>query len=418
MPPPNERSPQPPSYPRHLTINPNSDAYNKVIRLEGQIQAAVSLLKFRIRYAALTPSLILPSPLTNALSRYFNLIGDFIDDLYDGVDLAGARNADELIDMVTREYLHGFDDIDHGEDMDDKEGFWPIVFWRQTLQCILEDMNLGVEGATMDVYGKGIRDKVTFWHNLDGNAQALFLRHFSLGASMAKRWRAEVRALTLDDPAAPSIEARTLEWEYAVLMPNLKLDVYHPRVDWPTRFDFTQCSICLEGLFPRDIGTRVEHRPVQTICGHIFGHPCLLSWFRKHESCPMCRTGFEYTMRNKPSPSELLESCDRVLRWQFIVPQNALQMPEPHSCLDNLATILSEPPYVVRENMGRLTISRDELGQLLGVMRMPGLFLARDRLDAVLRGDVTRYREIVEKQLEELGRREVYSFLNRTRLDR
>lgn len=45
-----------------------------------------------------------------------------------------------------------------------------------------------------------------------------------------------------------------------------------------------ECPICLNAL----------EIPYTTLCGHQFHLLCLISWLKKHQSCPYCRKEIQY----------------------------------------------------------------------------------------------------------------------------
>ena len=44
-----------------------------------------------------------------------------------------------------------------------------------------------------------------------------------------------------------------------------------------------QCSICLDNL------PRRNRKTIQLGCSHIYHAPCILDWFKRNASCPLCR---------------------------------------------------------------------------------------------------------------------------------
>lgn len=68
------------------------------------------------------------------------------------------------------------------------------------------------------------------------------------------------------------------------------------------------CTICLEPLTitPSDTASNEEYAVTVDLCGHIFGHDCLTTWMREHDTCPVCRIEF-FTL-----PEPIVQSQVRV----------------------------------------------------------------------------------------------------------
>jgi hypothetical protein len=48
------------------------------------------------------------------------------------------------------------------------------------------------------------------------------------------------------------------------------------------------CFICLESFQVKDEVSWSENKE----CEHVFHHPCILRWLRKHDECPCCRRNY------------------------------------------------------------------------------------------------------------------------------
>lgn len=51
-----------------------------------------------------------------------------------------------------------------------------------------------------------------------------------------------------------------------------------------------KCCICLKDF---------RNNSIQLSCGHHFHSECLLNWFDKKKTCPMCRKKYIYVIRKK-----------------------------------------------------------------------------------------------------------------------
>ena len=50
------------------------------------------------------------------------------------------------------------------------------------------------------------------------------------------------------------------------------------------------CDICMESFHNQ--GQETAERPVKLPCNHVLGSVCVETWFRSHNSCPLCRATF------------------------------------------------------------------------------------------------------------------------------
>lgn len=65
-------------------------------------------------------------------------------------------------------------------------------------------------------------------------------------------------------------------------------------VNNPLLHETTLCPICWEAVF--------THVPLP--CKHLFHTVCIVSWFEKQRTCPMCRVVFSFVPVPKPLPRE------------------------------------------------------------------------------------------------------------------
>lgn len=289
---------------------------------------------------------------------------------------------------------------------------WPVILWYQKLQCILENENLSIEQALIEGWHlfidaeqhaakekiRGIGEYASLWQELDPDQQAQFLKTFSIDETFLKEWPAQIQTLDLKNPRIEDIEAAGLERVFTDREHRIRLDINHPQVSQPGTQEFSSCSICYRELAKEEVDGSADHKPVETICGHIFGYSCIRNWFEKERNCPMCREDFSFAMMHAASPEELLKSCDRTLDW--VQPPIYLQIPSrPHSFVDKLA-LLFRSPDEIRQRIGIFHVDKQGMAMKLRTLQQLGLYLARDRMQAVLEGDVERFREVVELQVQ------------------
>jgi hypothetical protein len=183
------------------------------------------------------------------------------------------------------------------------------------------------------------------------------------------------------------------------------LDVVLPKRVNPARSKFGPCPICDVQLLREDVGTANEHLPVEIMCGHIFGYGCIQKHFRglPRWTCPTCHVDLTAAPQHPTRPEEVLESCEKVSKWleapmQFVVSE------APHSFLDKLALVF-EPADDICEHM--LHWLPDPEGTYADCSRINDLmlYLARQRLEAAIKRDVMKHREIVVLQVQAGARR-------------
>ena len=214
--------------------------------------------------------------------------------------------------------------------------------------------------------------------------------------------------MTLRDPDILMHEMSVCKREFRAQ--GKTLDVVLPKLVNPARSKFGPCSICDVQLLKENVGTANAHRPVDIRCGHIFGFACIQKYFQglPRWTCPTCHADLTAAPQHPINPGEVLESCDRVLKWleapiQLVVPE------APHSYPNKLALVF-EPANDIREHMLHWPPSpEDAYAERFRIDDLV-LYLARDRLDAAIKKDVVKYREIVVLQVQAGARRAWLAF--------
>jgi hypothetical protein len=113
--------------PRRCYIPPDSFSYNYIIRLEGQILALVSILRFHLRYASYSlDDLSLDALRLCTLNTYFNVIEELVGHIDHGCDLTYQRGAGDLVYIAQKRY---FPRVRRqcGDEEVEKEGHWPRI---------------------------------------------------------------------------------------------------------------------------------------------------------------------------------------------------------------------------------------------------------------------------------------------------
>ncbi|KAF2874280.1 hypothetical protein BDV95DRAFT_604467 [Massariosphaeria phaeospora] len=401
--------------PRHLTIDPESDAFNKVVRLEGQVEAVSKALLFRSLYQVEDSDV--PQVVIEGVRRYFILLRHLFEKfLRRGLDLAnGAQTLDQFVEMINIKYFACMPAARR-----EAAHHWPGIIWFQRLQMLLENQNLSLDQAIIDGWhwfltpgqypSRNRGPCVLAWKAMDDVQQHAFLERFRIDESALRKTASGTPVPDLSDPSIQELEARGLRRLFLLHL-GIGLDVEHPKVEKPTGWDWSDCLICTVPLVVDEIDTRSEHRPVQTVCGHVFGYACLQKWFdQKKESCPTCRQDFQWTETYQASPEEVLRSADRCLRWSG--PPCTFQAGvAPHSALDKFLLVF-EPAHEIRRAMLRTGFAAEVMRkERLQLQELEG-FVARDRLDAVLKGDVHGYQSAVQLQWQVFARLEWFRFVS------
>lgn len=414
------RRPRP--YPRADRVDPSSKAYNKIIRLEGQICVAKDILRFVWAYSPKRGDIV-EKFLHAARELYCCAIDDLMKNFLDlGIDLvSGARTAGGLVKMMRAEYFPLIEDEER-----EKEYHWPKILWFQKLQEILENEETSISEALVkgwfwfidpeqwpckSVGGANIAE---MWTLIDAQEKEEILGGFALDANTLKDWLSGIasdefdKSVNLQGPFTKCDESNGVVLEFRSL--GTLLDIEAPRVTVPSSRHLSKCGSCYEDLKEADIGTDAEHKPVQTVCGHIFGNSCLWKWYIYTGDCPVCRKDLEETLV-VTEPGDLLESCDRALKW--LQPPVPFTVPEtPHSFADKL-NLLFEPVDDIRNRLSLWGPYADGVVSEWSRLKDLGMYLARDRLAAVVENDVVRYRNVVLLQVQVGARRLWLQFLRR-----
>ena len=163
------------------------------------------------------------------------------------------------------------------------------------------------------------------------------------------------------------------------------LDVLMPLMLNPSTQKLGKCSLCNETLLKEDVGTSKETRPVEILCRHIFHFSCIRKSFTAPDTliCPGCNRNLPAAISHPTTPSEVVESCDKVLRW-LDAPAQIILPAEPHPYLAKLALIF-EPAQKICENLHNwFNVPTDSYTELLGLSDLV-LYLARNRLEAAIK---------------------------------
>jgi hypothetical protein len=409
--------------PRRAYTSPDSPSYTRIIRLEGQILALISILRFHLRYA---PYFLVNTSLDALrlapLPMYFNVIEELVGHINEGCDLNSARNAGELVRLARKRY---FDRVRRqcGEEEVEKEGHWSKILWFAGLQRILEDENLDLGEAVrrgwewfMDAEGfpasyGGLGEWVVGWHELDKEKQGQFLQIFKVDADALRVMAKEVEGMLLKGPTVLEHEIRGCLVSFSEQ--KKELDVTMPLMVNPSKQRLGDCPICDVSILKEDIGTNKEHRPVEIPCGHIFGSSCIKEHFVPPRDwlCPVCKRNLIAAPRHPVTPSELVESCDRILKW-LDPPTHIDYLEGPNSYLEKL-TLIFEPADAIRKHFDNwLIMPQESYAKLLRLQDL-ALYLARDRLDAAGKGDTAQFRKAVAQQMQVVARLEWSEFLVR-----
>ncbi|KAF1833685.1 hypothetical protein BDW02DRAFT_500035 [Decorospora gaudefroyi] len=392
--------------PRRSYIPHRSPSYTRIIRLEGQILSLVSILKFHLRYAPSWPDTALTALRLAVLPMYFEAIDRLIFHIDHGIDFNRARNADGLI-YVARPRPSAVENEDH----------WPKTLWFAEFQRGFEDDSVSIAEALkrgwewfMDLDGfparyTAVKEWALGWHELEAEKRRQFLEVFQIDRDALLGMAREVKGMSLTGPAMLNHEKTSCVVGF--LEQKRPLDVVLPRMVNPSRQKLGECSICKVGLLKEEVGTTKEHRPVEIPCRHIFGASCIKNHFAatKRWVCPACGTNHYAVQHHPTTASEVLESCDRLLKW--LDPPALVHLPvEPHSYLDKL-TLIFEPADAIRKDLHNWNNEpRDSYAEYLRLSDL-ALYLTRDRLHAAIRGDTDRFREVVAQQVQ-IGSRIVW----------
>ncbi|KAF7577607.1 HRD1, HRD ubiquitin ligase complex, ER membrane component [Pyrenophora tritici-repentis] len=408
--------------PRRVYTSHHSPSYTRIIRLEGQILSLISILRFHLRYAAYPADTALSALRLGSLPMYFNAIEELVDHIEHGMDCSRVYNAGDLVHLAQKRYFRRVK-RQCGAREAEKEGHWPKVLWFAELQRILEDEDLSVGEALRcgwewfmerdgfpAKYG-GVGEWVLGWWELDGEKQEEFCEVFDITGEVLKSMAQNVEGMSLRGSEVLSHEKGACAQVF--VSQKRVLDVLMPLMLNPSKQNLGNCPLCHEALLKKDVGTRNGKRPVEILCGHVFHFSCIKRHFTAPDTwiCPGCNRNLLTTLPQPTTPSEVLGSCDKVLRWMDAPAQITLPT-EPHSYLAKLALVF-EPAQMICDNLHNwFNVPMDSYTELLKFSDL-ALYLARDRLEAAIRGDVVMFRDIVARQLQVGARIEWLEFLER-----
>jgi hypothetical protein len=409
--------------PRRAYTAPDSPFYTRIIRLEGQILTLISILRFHLRYAPYSfVHTSLDALRLGPLPMYFDAIEDLVSHINEGCDFNAARNLGELVYLARKRYFNRVRK-QCGDEEVEREGHWSKILWFAGLQKILENETLSLGEALrkgwelcMDEEGfpakyGGLLEWVMGWHELAKEKQEQFLQLFKIDGDVLRAMAREVEGMSLKGSTVLEHEKGSCLVSFSVQ--KKALDVTMPRMVNPSKQKFGNCSLCCVPLLKEDVGTNKDHRPVEIPCGHIFGSSCIKQHFAPPRNwlCPVCNKNLIAAPHHPTTPSEQVESCDRLLKW--LDPPPHIDFPEgPNSYLEKL-TLVFEPADAIRKHFDNwLAMPQESYAELLRLQDL-ALYLARDRLDAAGRGDTARFREVVARQVQFAARFEWLEFLGR-----
>ena len=411
--------------PRRHTTSPHSPYYNRIIRLEGQITSIISILKFHLRYADFPTDTSLSALRLHPLPVYFDIIQELNNHIECGLDYNGAFNAGDLIYLAQEWY---FPHVKRRVGADGEvevevspQPHWPKILFLAQLQRILEDETLSLAQSLkagwewfmdLDVFPSlpgGMREWALGWHELPAVKQKEFLRLFDVDAKVLGGTMDAVGTMSLRGPL--TLEREQVGCVTTFLAQDRPLDAVVPLMLNPSKQNLGSCSLCGTTLRKQDIGSEKPHRPVEIPCGHIFGSECIVSHFRKQEgwTCPFCGWNLFDAPHHPVTPKEVLESCDRILKY-LDPPASVTFSASPHSYLEKLGIVFEDADAVRVRFDYWLNVPYAAYVELLTLFDL-ALYLARDRLDAAVRGDIIEFRDVVGKQFQVEARIQWLEFL-------
>jgi hypothetical protein len=392
--------------------------YGRVIRLEGQINIIKDILLFTYSYQ---PHPVSPTELALTASRtmYFEYINQLITKFLDrGFDLAHeAKNTENFLRLMKFGYFDAMP-----EELQEKEEVWPYIWWFTRFQEILEDTGTGLEEAILKgwkwfidpnqypaKYG-GAMGFANVWESLDAVKKTEFLGSFSIDQQKLGAWASSLKDAKIDFGIGLTKQNEAIGMANMFHSAGMTLDFSHPKVKAPDSTNFSECLLCYEKLKKENSSSEVIHRPVQTACGHVFGYSCLRSWFAKEKCvCPKCYTELDPGTAFIPPIKEVLESADRELKW--LQSPIAVENPqEPHDFVSKLALIF-EPADEIKEHLSLWSRDEHMLPTEANRLMELGLYLARERLEAVFQKDKAAWRRIGQRQVEVAARMFLVRFL-------
>ncbi|CAA9956464.1 HRD1 HRD ubiquitin ligase complex ER membrane component [Pyrenophora teres f. maculata] len=408
--------------PRRVYTSHRSPSYTRIIRLEGQILSLISILRFRLRYAVYPADTALSTLRLGPLPMYFDAVEELVNHIEHGMDCSKVYGVSDLVHLAQKRYFRRLRRQCGAREVE-KEGHWPKVLWFAELQRILEDEGLSVGEAMrrgwewfMDrdgfpaKYG-GVGEWVAGWWELGREKQEDFSDVFDVTGDALKSMAGNVEGMSLHGPEVLIHEKGACAQVF--VSQKRVLDVLMPLMLNPSRQNLGNCPLCHEALLKEDVGTRKGKRPMEVLCGHLFHFSCIRRYFMAPHTwiCPGCNRNLLTALPQPTTPSEVLGSCEKVLRWMDAPAQVTLPA-EPHSYLDKLALVF-EPAQMICENFHNwFNVPMDAYTELLKLTDL-ALYLARDRLEAAIRGDAVMFRDVVARQLQVGARIEWLEFLER-----
>ena len=353
---------------------------------------------------------------------YFDAVEELINHIEHGIDCSQVYNAGDLVRLAQKRYFRRVR-RQYGAAEAEKEGHWPRLLWLAELQSILEDECLSVGEALrsgwewfMDSDGfpakyGGAGEWVLEWCELETEKQVEFSDIFNVTGEALVSMTRNIEGISLRGPEV-LIHEKDACAQVFVSQKRI-LDVLMPLMLNPSTKKLGKCSLCNETLLKEDVGTSKETRPVEILCRHVFHFSCIRKYFAVPDTwvCPCCNENLLTVLSHPTTPSEVLGSCDKVLRW-LDAPAQVTLPAEPHSYLAKLVLIF-EPAQKTCENFHTwFNVPTDSYAELLSLSNLV-LYLARDRLEAAIQGDVARFRDVVARQLQVGAQIEWLEFLER-----
>ncbi|CAE6995312.1 hypothetical protein PTNB73_04638 [Pyrenophora teres f. teres] len=408
--------------PRRVYTSHRSPSYTRIIRLEGQILSLISILRFHLRYAVYPADTALSALRLGPLPMYFDAVEELVNHIEHGMDCSKVYSVSDLVHLAQKRYFRRLRRQCGAREVE-KEGHWPKVIWFAELQRILEDEGLSVGEAMRRgwewfmerdgfpaKYG-GVGEWVAGWWELGREKQEDFSDVFDVTGDALKSMAGNVEGMSLHGPEVLIHEKGACAQVF--VSQKRVLDVLMPLMLNPSRQNLGNCPLCHEALLKEDVGTRKGKRPMEVLCGHLFHFSCIRRYFTAPHTwiCPGCNRNLLTALPQPTTPSEVLGSCEKVLRWMDAPAQVTLPA-EPHSYLDKLALVF-EPAQMICENFHNwFSVPLDSYTELLKLTDL-ALYLARDRLEAAIRGDAVMFRDVVARQLQVGARIEWLEFLER-----
>ncbi|RMZ74668.1 hypothetical protein GMOD_00003737 [Pyrenophora seminiperda CCB06] len=410
--------------PRRVYTSHRSPSYTRIIRLEGQIISLISILRFHLRYAPYPADQTLTTLKAGPLLMFFDAVEELVVYIEQGMDCSQANSADDLVKLAQKRYFRRVR-RQCGAEEAEKEGHWAKVLWFAELQKRLEDERLNVGEALKNgwewfidsegfpaKYG-GMGKWASVWCELESKKKEEFSEVFDIGGGVLRSMVTEIEGMSLHDPETLLHEKSACAQVF--VSQKRALDVLMPLMLNPSKQILGDCSLCDVALLKKDVGTTKNSRPVQILCGHVFHFSCIRQYFAAPHTwkCPDsdCDKNLPAALPNEKTPSQVLESCDKVLTWLDAPAQITLPA-EPHSYLAKLMLIFEQPQKICENFYNWFTVPMDSYSELVRLSDL-ALYLARDRLEAAIRGDIVKFHEVVTRQLQVGARIEWLEFLEK-----